>query len=56
MVLKLTSDVETNVPAHTSERENSDSEGFTKVCYTKNETLFLYSLPKIPKLRRMLPC
>ena len=47
-------DLETHVPAHSSERENSDSEGATKVVTQKTEAQYLYSLPQRPKLRRML--
>ena len=43
------------MPAHTSERENSDSEGSTKIVEKLKikETPYLYSFSKRPKLRRM---
>ena len=48
-------DLETHVPAHSSERENSDSEGdASKSGDTKKEAQYSYSLPQIPKLRQML--
>ena len=45
-------DLETHVPAHSSERENSDSEGCCKSGDTKKEAQYLYSLPQRPRLRR----
>ena len=48
-------DLETHVPAHFSERQSSDSEGSTKVGYTKvTETPYLYSFSERPKLRGFL--
>ena len=44
-------DLEKHVPAHISERENSDSEGSTKVV---DKSKFRNSFSKRPKLRRML--
>ena len=48
-------DLETHVPAHSSEREISDSEGdASKVVIQKTEAQYLYSLHPRPKLRHML--
>ena len=47
--------LETHVPAHSSETENSDSEGdISKVGTQKTEAQYLYSLPQRPKLRHTL--
>ena len=42
-------DLETHVPAHSSERENSDSEGDASKVGTKMEAQYSHSLPQIPK-------
>ena len=47
-------DLLTHVPAHSSERENSKSEGAAKVVSQKKEAPYLHSLSERPKLRRML--
>ena len=48
-------DPETQVPAHISERESSDSEGSTKIVEKLKikETPYLYSFSTRPKLRRI---
>ena len=47
-------DLETHVPAHSSEREISDSEGDASKVERKMEAQYLYSLHQRPKLRHML--
>ena len=46
-------DLETHVPAHSSEREISDSEGVASKVERKTEAQYLYSLHQRPKWRHM---
>ena len=46
--------LETHVPAHSSERENSDSEGAAKVVTQKRKHSIYTQFHQRPKLRRML--